>query len=268
MRVLFIGLVGLFLQMSSVFALDVAGTGDSELLLQRLATEYHRLHPDLKVEVPPSVGSSGGIRLLLQGRTDLARVARPLSEKEVKQGLVWRKFAAVPVVFVANLPQTCITDLSSKQLIHIFSGEYRNWSQLGNCPEKKIYLAKREAGDSSNRVIYQKIKGLREVTSNVGKTIYTTGEAFSTINSHPYTLGYLPLAQVIQSSLVRFSIDGISANPTTIINDSYGLQLPLALVWKGPLQREAEAFIRFLDSPQAQGIVESFGAVPVSISQL
>ncbi len=264
MRIFFLGLFGLILQASPLLALTLAGTGDSELLLQRLATEYQRLYPDRSVEVPPSVGSSGGIRMLLQGRTDLARVARPLSEGEAQQGLHWRKFASVPIVFVANLPQNCISDLNSKQLLNIFNGRYSRWSQLGNCPNQKIYLARREAGDSSNRVLYEQITGLGEVKNPVGKTIYTTQETFETIAAHPYTLGYLPLSQLTSSTLNLFTIDGVMASPATIINQTYGLQLPLALAWREPLREESRNFLQFLDSPAAQELIGSFGAVPVS----
>ncbi len=264
MRIFLLVLIVFTLQTVPATALNLSGTGDSEILLQRLATEYQRLYPDQHVEVPPSVGSSGGIRMLLQGRTDLARVARPLHEEEIQQGLRWHKFASVPIVFVANLPQRCVTDLNSSQILKIYNGSYSRWSQLGNCPDQKIYLAKREEDDSSNRILFDKIKGLRELKKLAGKTIYTTREAFATIAAHPYTLGYLPLSQVVNSNLVQFSIDGVMATSTTVTNEMYRLHLPLALVWKEPLHTEARRFLQFLNSPEAQKLIGSFGAVPVS----
>jgi phosphate transport system substrate-binding protein len=264
MRIIFLGLMMVVLQASSLFALTLAGTGDSELLLQGLAAEYHRLYPERVVEVPPSVGSGGGIRMLLQGRTDLARVARPLSQKEQQKGLVWRKFALDPIVFVANLPQKCIADLKDEQLLNIFNGSYGRWSQLGNCPDQKIFLARREAGDSSNRILYEEIAGLRKIASPAGRTIYTTPETLETIVSHPYTLGYLPLSQASHSSLIQFSLNGVKAGPATISDKSYRLLLPLALVWKEPLQEDAKLFLHFLESPIARELISLYGAVPVS----
>jgi phosphate transport system substrate-binding protein len=267
-RIFFLILIVFTLQAVPATALNLSGTGDSEILLQRLATEYQRLHPDQRVEVPPSVGSSGGIRMLLQGRTDLARVARPLREDETQQGLRWHKFASAPIVFVANLPQGCVTDLNSNQILKIYNGSYNRWSQLGNCPDQKIYLAKREEDDSSNRILFDKINGLRDLKKLAGKTIYTTRETFETIAAHPYTLGYLPLSQVTNSSLTQFSIDGVMATSKTVINETYRLQLPLALVWKEPLPAEARRFLRFLNSSEAQKLIGSLGAVPVTVQDI
>ena len=61
-RIFFLGLLVLILHTSPLFALTLAGTGDSEALLQRLATEYHRLYPDRSVAVPSRKPSK---RLLL-----------------------------------------------------------------------------------------------------------------------------------------------------------------------------------------------------------
>jgi len=262
MRIFILGLIVLTLSVSSVVALTLAGTGDSEVLLQHLALEYQRIYPDRTVEVPPSVGSSGGIRMLLQGRTDLARVARPLSESEVQHGLKGKFFALVPIVFVANLPQDCLSDLNSEQVLKIFSGDYQRWSQLGECPDQKIFLARREYDDSSNRILFDKIAGLREIGKPAGRIIYTTPETFQTIESHPYTLGYLPLSQVKNSTLTRFSFDGVVASAESLVNNSYALKLPLALVWKNTLSAESRHFVQFLESNEAQAVIRAYGAVP------
>ena len=197
MRTLVIASIFLFLQSFPGYALTVPGTGDSLVVLQRLALEYQRIYPERKIEIPPSIGSTGGIRMLLQGEVELARVARTLRLEEEAQGLKWLEFARSPIVFVGNLPDKCQTNLSSAQVVAVFSGEIDRWSQLGNCPDHKIYLARREAGDSSDNVLQKKIVGLSEIKNKVGKVIYTTQIAFRTIFEHPYTLGYLPLAQVL-----------------------------------------------------------------------
>lgn len=246
-------------------ALVVAGTGDSEELLQRLGAEFSRHNPQIEVSVPPSVGSSGGVRMLLEGRTDLARVARPLKPAEARQGLHWRAFALVPILFVANLPRTCVSDISSRQVVEIFAGRLTNWSQLGDCPSAKIYLARREEGDSSNRVLKAQIAGLDEIKQPVGRTIYTTPEAFETITRYPYTLGYLPETELLSATLVRLSFNGVVANAETVASRRYPLQQILALAWRDPLRPAAAKFLAFLATPTAQKIIREFGAVPVPL---
>ena len=51
--------------------LEIPGTGAVEVLLTKLAVEFNKSSEDGKVLVPPSVGSSGGIRLVGEGENIL-----------------------------------------------------------------------------------------------------------------------------------------------------------------------------------------------------
>lgn len=246
-----------------LFALTVAGTGDSEAMLQRLALEFKRIYPESELEVPPSVGSSGGLRMLVQGRTDLARIARNLYPAEVDKGLSYKTFAVVPIVFIANLPEKCVTDLRAEQVLNIFSGKISSWAQLGQCSEQKIYLAKRERGDSSNRILEESIVGFSEINKSAGQEILTTPEALKIVSDHEYTLGYLPLSQMTVSHLVQFSYNGTVASLENVRSGQYELILSLALAWKEPLKEDAKKFIDFLKRSEAQDLIRSFGALPV-----
>ncbi len=116
--------------------LVIAGSGDSQQLLRQLADAFESVNPGRSVIIPDSIGSSGGIKALIDQRCDMARVARPLKEAELAlaDDLVYREFASSPVVFAANLPDNCVTNLTSEQIVDIFSGRIGDWSKLGNCP--------------------------------------------------------------------------------------------------------------------------------------
>lgn len=89
-------------QITNAASCVVAGTGDSEHILNILGQKFHKLHPQDKIIVPKSVGSNGGIHALLAGKACLARIARSMREEEKEQGLVSVTFAASPVVFAVN----------------------------------------------------------------------------------------------------------------------------------------------------------------------
>jgi len=67
--------------------LVIAGTGDSQAILQQLAVLFKVDNPGTVVEVPHSVGSGGGVKAIKQHTVDLARTARPLKEKEKSEDL-------------------------------------------------------------------------------------------------------------------------------------------------------------------------------------
>ena len=56
-------------------SLVIPGTGDSQELLQELARAFEHSHPGAKIEIPESIGSSGGIKNVIAGKAVLARVA-------------------------------------------------------------------------------------------------------------------------------------------------------------------------------------------------
>ncbi|RMG32595.1 MAG: phosphate ABC transporter substrate-binding protein, partial [Gammaproteobacteria bacterium] len=80
--------------------LVVPGTGDAIAILRALASDFNALHRgDMRVDVPDSVGSSGGIRAVMRGEAELARTARPLKPQEKGAGLRAEPWATYPVVF-------------------------------------------------------------------------------------------------------------------------------------------------------------------------
>ncbi|SHJ72951.1 phosphate transport system substrate-binding protein [Malonomonas rubra DSM 5091] len=244
--------------------ITVSGTGDSQHLLRQIAQAFEHNNPQSKILVPNSVGSGGGIKLLQADRTELARIARPLKPKEQAEGLKYRTFAYAPVVFVANLPEQCFEDISTENFLAILRGEINNWSQLGNCPDNKIYIANREEGDSSKSVLERVIPQINEIANPAGRTIYSTPEAYDTLNRYPYSFGYLPKSQVHKGNLTMLKFDGTEATNSNVQQGSYPLVVPLGIVWKGTPTGTTKAFLDFLFGEEAKAIMVKLGAVPAA----
>ncbi|NIM68041.1 MAG: phosphate ABC transporter substrate-binding protein, partial [Armatimonadetes bacterium] len=88
------------------------------------------------IAIPKSVGSSGGIETLRKRETELARVARPLTEDEKNEGFKEVVFARTPVVFVVHPSVSEIDDITSEQIVGIYSGKVTWWEELGGSPFK------------------------------------------------------------------------------------------------------------------------------------
>lgn len=246
----------------SAATITIAGTGDSQHLLRQLAVVFQQTHPDAQILVPNSVGSGGGIKLLLSGRTELARIARPLKPKEQSEGLNAKTFAYSPVVFVANLPTPCVKSISGAEFTDILRGEITNWKQLGNCPDHKIYVANREEGDSSKMVLEKQIPAINQIPNPAGRTIYSTPEAHDTINHYQHSFGYLPKAQIQKSHLTILNYEGIAASVENVQQGRYPLVIPLGIVWRNQPTGLTKQFIDFLFSPEAQKLMLKLNTVP------
>lgn len=248
---------------SSIERLVIPGTGDSQKLLREAARLYEQGHPEIVIDIPDSVGSTGGIKRVLDGHAPVARIARQINENEQTSGLKSLVFAYTPIVFVANLPEQCLDNLSPADIVDIYSGKITSWQNLGRCPDHKIYVANREEGDSSRLLIEENLPGFREIKEFAGEIIYSTPEALRTIEDYPYTIGYLPLAMLKNSPLTRLSIDGRHPTPENLVARSYPLAVPLGFAWKVQPKGAYREFIEFLFTAQGQQLVRSLDAVPV-----
>ncbi len=260
-------LLGALLLMVSVASaarvLTIPGTGDSQFLLRDIAREFQRAdeNTDLSIQIPDSIGSGGGIKAILNGDAELARTARPLKQGEAAAGLQQYRFALSPIVFVVHPSIRQITNLSTEQIIGIYSGQYRNWRELGG-PNAKIYAVDREPGDSSRTNLENRMPSFAD-TDSVAKLFYTTPEAAQAIANHRYTIGFLPATAAKHHGLQTIAIDGVTPNEANILNGSYPYATPFFLVTKRPASTSAQRIIEFLFTERAQHLMRLRGAVPI-----
>ncbi|KWT84158.1 substrate-binding domain-containing protein [Candidatus Magnetominusculus xianensis] len=239
----------------------IEGTGDSQDLLRLLAKEYEKTHPGTHIEVPDSIGTTGGIRAVADGKCNLGRTARKLKEKEKAYNLNYIEFAYSPVVFIANLDTKRPDNLNTEQIIGIYSGKLTSWEAVGG-EKQPIYVVNRQEDESTRTLLEQTIVGLKEIKTPVGKTIYSTPEAIGILKQYKNTIGYGPMSMVIDSPLTIMKIDGIYASLKNVQNGSYKLVLPFGFVWKGELSGLAKGFLDFLFTKEAQTIIINSGTVP------
>ncbi|MEO5361890.1 MAG: substrate-binding domain-containing protein [Nitrospirota bacterium] len=254
-----------FLMSGTCLAMEkilIEGTGDSQDLLRLLAKEYEKTHPSTHIEIADSIGTTGGIRAVADGKCNLGRTARKLKEKEKAYNLNYIEFAYSPVVFIANLDTKRPDNLNTEQIIGIYSGKLTSWEAVGG-EKQPIYVVNRQEDDSSRMLLEQIIVGLKEIKTTAGKTIYSTPEAIGILKQYKNTIGYGPLSMVINSPLTIMKIDGIYASLKNVQSGSYKLVLPLGLVWKGELSGLAKGFLDFLFTKEAQTIIINSGTVPV-----
>ncbi len=258
-----LGLSGISLAQEKIV---VAGTGDSQKLLQILARAFEKATPGTKVEVPDSIGSGGGIRATAKGISDLGRVARPIKKNEKKYNLSYKVFAYSSVVFAANPNMKGIDNLTSEQIIGIYSGKITSWDKLGG-EKRKIYVANREKGDSCRKNLEDNIPGFEDIKTFAGKIIYSTPETIEVIARQRNTIGYASLSMVKWKNLIVMKLDGVYPSLENVQNGKYKLVIPFGIVWKGELSGLAKAFFDFLFSTEAQKIINQNGAVPAPLKK-
>src|SRR3972149_3381717 len=122
--------------------ITVSGTGSNEGIVKELAEAFMKESPGTIINVPPSIGTDGGINGCKEGKFELGRIGRPLKDTEKNLGLSELLFCKMPVVIIVN-ENVKIKNLSTKQICDIFAGKITNWKEVGG-EDKKIYVVSRD----------------------------------------------------------------------------------------------------------------------------
>ncbi|WP_460081961.1 PstS family phosphate ABC transporter substrate-binding protein [Roseibium sp. LAB1] len=239
--------------------LKVVGTGDGLEMLQEIGAGFVKSNPDINLDIPPSIGSGGGIAAVSSGTERLGRVARPLKDSEVENGLVYLPIAKIPSAIFTH-PSTGIKELTSDELVKLYSGDITNWSELGGA-DLRVRLVRREDADSTLQVLQATMPGWTDLQfSPRSKTALTTQEAISSAREVEGAIAFGPYSKSLEEGLSVLKIDG--HHPT---EDGYPSSGTLALIYKeGTLDEEMKAFIDFAQSGQAHTLISNYGGVPVS----
>lgn len=107
--------------------LTVAGSTSVTPLMEKMAEEYEKLNPDVKIEIQ-STGSSAGIEAVIDGAANIAMASRELKDEE-KEQLTPRVIATDGIAVVVN-KESKVSDISLEDLKEIFAGNILNTSEL------------------------------------------------------------------------------------------------------------------------------------------
>lgn len=186
--------------------LEIVGTGDGVKVLKALGAAYGIGHPGVKVSIPESIGSDGGIKMVGQGERILGRVARTIKEEEKSYNLHYVAYAKVPVVFFTHLANP-VENLTSRQACDIYSGKISNWKEVGG-KDAPITVVRRENDDSSLKILRKSLPGFANLSiTNRSSLAETTAAAFTQVEMNPLAIGFGPLDVAKNSRVRTLSLD-------------------------------------------------------------
>lgn len=239
--------------------ITIVGTGDSESVLKNIGNAFSKIYTNVIIKIPPSIGSSSGIKAVGLDKYRIGRVGRPIKQKEKIYGLEYVPYAKMPVVFFVNNTVT-VKQLSSSQINDIFRGIITNWREVGG-KDLKIRIIRRERGDSSLGYLRQSFPGFNDVkiTEKSRITLYNS-ENIDMVSSVSGAIGFSPYADALKAGLKSLIIDG--NKPTSSYYPTFGT---VGLVFKVKNRKGTIAqFIDFATSKQAYDAIKSAYGLPIS----
>ena len=256
----------------AVFAeetIRISGTGVAAGGMKLLGEAFGKKHTGVKVNVFPSLGSTGGIKALGAGKLDIAVSARPVKDEEKIPGLVGEPYAKAPFIF-ATSSSNPTNGLGLSEIQDIYAGKKTTWPD-----GKRIFLVLRPAADVFTGFPEKISPGMKDAVESSKKrpgmfTGITDQDAADQIERTPGSFGVTSYSLVASEkrNIKPLAVDGISPVGKHGANEKYPYFMTLYLVYvKGRTTTSVENFIEFIDSKEGEKILRRNGHIPIGKAQ-
>ncbi len=240
-------------------SIKMAGSTSMEKLANALSESFMADNPKVSVTAE-FIGSSAGIESVTSGSVDIGNSSRALKDSEKSAGITENIVAIDGIAVIAN--KGSAEELTKDQLIGIYKGEIKNWSEVGGSGGA-IVVVGREAG-SGTRDAFEEILEMKNQCTYANE-LDSTGAVMAKITSTPGAIGYVSL-DVLNDSVTALKIDGVEATEENIKANEYLLSRPFIMATKGALSQQndlVKAWFDYIKSDTGKAIIKKVGLVTV-----
>ncbi|MCD6280573.1 MAG: phosphate ABC transporter substrate-binding protein [Deltaproteobacteria bacterium] len=233
-------------------------------IAQATAEVFMDRHPEVNISVQGG-GSGFGIASLIDGSTDIADASRPMKEKEIikarSKGVYPHEIiVAKDGIAIIVHPSNPVDNLTSDQILDIYSGKISDWSSLGG-KNMKIVVVSRDTSSGT----YEAFEELALKGERVRPDALTTAsnqQVAMTVANTPGAIGYIGLGY-LSSRLKAVKVNGIPCTADTVISGKYPLSRPLFMYTNGKPKGIIKDYIGFVLSEEGQRLVREQGYVGI-----
>ena len=243
--------------------LTIAGSSTLLPMNQECARILMEGNPNLRISVSGG-GSGHGVMAVGSDEVDIGAASRDIKSKEmemypdIKQVGVGTDSVAI-ILHSSN----SATELSMEEASKIFSGEIKNWKEVGGS-DAEIHVVTREEG-SGTRDVFEKFVidpyGVEIAAEASVKP--SNGEIRASISRDENSMGFVSLGY-IDSSIKGVKLDGIEPTVENVLSGEYTITRTLYLITNGEPDELEKAFIDFVLSEEGQNIVEELGYIKIN----
>lgn len=236
----------------------MAGSTSMEKFANMLAECYREAHPGVTVTAE-FTGSSAGVQAVLSGRADIGLSSRTLTKAEEASGAAAYVIAMDGVAVITDRDNP-VTALTTKQLADIYTGQIRDWQELGG-RKQPIVVAGREAG-SGTRSAFEELLGIED-RCYYANELDSEGAMLARIASTPGAVGYVSF-DVLNDTVCALSLDGVEATAERVKTGSYPLCRSFLLVTKGALEeqsRQVQEIFAYLQTEEGGKLMRDAGLI-------
>jgi len=211
--------------------------------------------PGYTLKILPGSGTGGGVKGVLEGILDVAAMARPPKDEEAAQGIEYAEFGQSGVAVYTHA-QVGVTDLTSAQVLAIFSGAITNWSEAGG-KDQPLILYVRDEEDSSTQSLRDSIFG--EIAFPEAAQVMTSqADMQAAVAGTPGSVGFgsWPAALAEQADVKAIALDGVAPG-----DSAYTLTGPVGIGYLTADKANIQPLIDWLLSEKGQAALRKFDVI-------
>lgn len=246
----------------------VAGSTSVQPVSEELAMAFMDTYPGISIEIQGG-GSGQGIKSIQEKIADFGALSRNVKEEE-KAAVAREDVIALDGVAVIVNPESTVEDLTIEQIKQIYTGEIKNWKEVGGA-DAPIVVVSREEGSGTRGAFTEitKVLSKNEAGAEIDGTTKdaliqgSTGAIMQTVASTPNTIGYVSLGS-LGDRVKAVKVEGVEPGMETVLDGSYKISRPFIYVSGGEPSEAARLFMAFVLGSEGQAIVEESGFIPVN----
>lgn len=255
----------------STAAADLSGTinaaGSSALLplVQEAADEFMASNPNVVINSNGG-GSGEGLKQVAAGSIDIGDsdvFAEEKLDADTAKDLVDHQVALVTMAAIVN-PDLGVDNLTTDQLVDIFTGKTTNWNEVGG-PDEEIVLVTRPSSSGTRATFKTYALNGAEEASNQALETDDSGTLVQTVQDNKGAIGYVALSYLLNNDKIKaVSIDGVEPTLENTYNGTYKVWSYEHMYTKGEPNEVTKAFLDYITGSDFEDKTESLGYGVVS----
>ncbi len=221
----------------------------NEALAQKFKSQFSGTNVKIAYDI-----TDKALQALLDGKSDVAGIGRPLTDAEKAKGLVALPVTRNKIATIVGKDNALKKSLTSRQFAEIFRGEVTDWSKVGGSGGKIRFVDRPDSSDT--RKAFQNYPVFKSADFKTGTTAVklkqdSTNAVIKELGKNG--IGYAIADQVVDNPSVRV----ISLHDVQPADPRYPFSQPLAYVYKGDKASPAvQAFLGIATAAENQQVVE------------
>lgn len=239
--------------------ITLAGSTAFQPFAENLAGHFTEKKPQARVNVQGG-GSIVGLQAVRAGAVEIGMADLVNLPDDIvdPNGAYFHEVVAKDGIAIVVNPANPVTNLSLDQVRKIFSGEIKNWKEVGGA-DGAISVVSREKGSGTGKSFEDLVlKGTRLTPDALFQD--SNGTVRETVSVIPNAIGYIFIG-LLNEKVKPVSLDGQTPTKENIVRGKYPLVNQVYFIWKKETQGLTREFIDFVLGSEGQKIISDLGLI-------